>query len=89
MKKFIFALTFILVPCAANAGQLLPNLYAQKFCEYRALGISDDDSRRAAVYHAYVPTGTPIKVEYEGKMYSKDVLDSFLAAVDKCPQFAK
>ena len=89
MKKFIFTLSFILAPCAVNAGQVLPNLYAEKYCEYRTLGISEEDSRKAAIDESYISTGTSIKVKYNGKMYDRDVLDSFLAVVKKCPEFLK
>ena len=87
MKKFIFALTFILAPCAVNAGQVLPNLYASKFCEYRALGISADDARKAAMQDAYISSGNSVKVNYNGKMISSDVIKSAIAVTKRCPQF--
>lgn len=89
MKKLIFTLTFILAPCAVNAGEVLPNLYAQKFCEYRALGISADDARAAAMQDAYISSGNPVMVNYKGKMISSDVIKSAVAVVKMCPQFLK
>ena len=88
MKKFILALTFILAP-SVNAGEILPYLYAEKFCEYRALGISADDARKAAVNEAYIFSGTPVKVYYHGKMIDSDIIDSAIAVIKKCPQFLK
>lgn len=88
MKKLIFALTFIFAPCA-NAGEILPNLYAQKFCEYRALGISADDARKAAIDDAYISSGSSVKVNYNGKMVSSDVIKSAIAVTKRCPQFLK
>ena len=86
MKKLIFTLTFILAPCAANAGEILPNLYAQKFCEYRALGISADDARTAAMNDAYISSGNSVMVNYNGKMVSSDVIKSAIAVVKMCPK---
>jgi hypothetical protein len=87
MKKFIFALAFVIAPCAVNAGEILPNLYAQKFCEYRALGISVDDSRKAAVKESYIPSGSSVMVNYNGKMFSSDALNAALLVVKMCPEF--
>lgn len=89
MKKFILALTFIVAPCAVNAGEVLPYLYAKRFCEYRALGISADDARTAAMQDAYISSGTPTMVNYNGKMISSDVIKSAIAVVKMCPQFLK
>jgi hypothetical protein len=88
MKKLIFALTFILAP-SVNAGEILPYLYAEKFCQYRALGISADDARKAAINEAYISSGTPVKVYYHGKMIDSDVVDSAIAVIKRCPQFLK
>lgn len=88
MKSFIFALTFILAPCAVNAGELLPDLYAKKFCDYRAMGISVDDSRTAAVEDAYIESPKkPIMINYKGRMVSSDVLKAVMAAIEMCPKF--
>ena len=89
MKRFIFTLTFILAPISANAGQILPNLYAQKFCEYRSLGISVDDSRTAAIDDAYISSGNPVMVNFQGKMVSSDVIQSVIDVSKLCPKFLK
>lgn len=89
MKKFIFTLAFILAPCVVNAGEVLPYLYAKKFCEYRSLGISADDARAAAIQDAYVSSGNPVMVNYNGKMISSDVIKSAVAVVKMCPQYLK
>lgn len=88
MKRLIFTLTFIFAPCV-NAGEILPNLYAQKFCEYRALGISVDDARKAAIDDAYVSSGNPVMVNYNGRMISSDVIKSAIAVTNLCPKFLK
>jgi hypothetical protein len=86
MKKFIFALTFILAPCV-NAGEILPYLYARKFCEYRSFGISAEDARKAAIDDAYVSSGKSTMVNYNGKMVSSDVIKSAIAVTKMCPQY--
>jgi hypothetical protein len=87
MKKFIFALTFILAPCSVHSQQVLPNLYAKRFCEYREMGISADDARTAAMDDAWISTGKPVIVNYKGKMVSSDVIKSVSAVIKLCPQF--
>lgn len=87
MKKFILALTFIVAPCAVNAGEVLPYLYAQKFCEYRLLGISANDARKAAMEDAYISSGNSVMVNYKGKMIRSDLIKSAVAVAKMCPQY--
>lgn len=89
MKRFIFTLTFILASCvnAVNAGEVLPYLYARKFCDYRSLGISANDARKAAMQDAYISLGNSVMVNYKGKMIPSDVIKSALAVVKMCPQY--
>ena len=89
MKKFIFCAAFILAPNVVHAQQILPNLYAKHYCEYRALGISAEDARTAAINDAYISAGTPTKVNYNGKMFSSDVIQAAAAVVKRCPQYLK
>ena len=89
MKKFIFCAAFILAPCAVHAQQVLPYLYAKSYCQYRALGISADDARSAAMDDAYISTGTPTQVNYNGRKVSSDVIKAAIAVSKLCPQYMK
>ena len=89
MKKFIFSAVFILAPSVVHAQQVLPNLYAARFCEYRDMGISADDARKAAMEDAWVSTGSPVQVNYNGKMISSDVIKAVSAVIKRCPQYLK
>jgi hypothetical protein len=89
MKKFIFALTFILAPCAVNAGQLLPNLYAFEFCKMRAAGLSVQDSMRVATEEAYISSGEAVKVTWHGKLVDSDILQAMIAISKLCPKYMK
>jgi len=89
MKKFIFALAFVFAPCAVHAGRILPNLYAEKFCQYAALGVSLDDARKAAIDAAYISSGKPTQINYKGKMINSDIIDAAIAVSKRCPQYMK
>ena len=89
MNKFIFALGFVFSPIAVNAGQVLPNLYASKFCEMRAAGLSKEDATTVAMQEAYISSGYAAKVTWNGKLIDSDVLQASIAVVKKCPDLAK
>lgn len=89
MKKFIFCAALVFAPQAVHAQQVLPSLYAKHYCEYRALGISAEDARSAAMDDAYISAGTPTKVNYNGKMISSDVIKAAIAVTKMCPQYVK
>jgi len=89
VKKFIFALTLILSPCVANAGQLLSYLYASKFCELAAAGVDLNDARKIAITEATVSSGSSVQVNYHGTKLNSDVLQAAIAVSKMCPQYMK
>ena len=89
MKKFIFALTLILSPCAANAGQILPYLYASKFCELVAAGVDLNDARKTAITEAMISEGSSAQVNYNGRKVNADTLQAAIAVSKMCPEYMK
>lgn len=89
MKKFILALSFVFSPIAVNAGQVLPSLYASKFCEMRAAGLSKEDAAKVAMQDAYISSGQAAKVTWNGRLIDSDVLQASIAVVKKCPDLAR
>jgi len=89
MKKFIFALTLIFSPCVANAGQLLPYLYASKFCELAAAGVDLDDARKIAITEAMISGGSSLQVNYNGRLINADSLRAAIAVSKMCPEYMK
>jgi hypothetical protein len=89
VKKFIFALTLIFSPCVANAEQLLPYLYASKFCELAAAGVDLNDARKIAITEATVSSGSSVQVNYHGTKVNADTLQAAIAVSKMCPQYMK
>ena len=69
----------------AQAGVLLPNLYASEYCSMRDAGLSKGDSIRVATSAALIE-GEPVIVERDGKKYDADVVQSSIAVAQLCPQ---
>lgn len=86
MKKLIFALAFALSPIAVNAGEILPNIYAYKFCEMRAAGLSKNDAMKVAMDAAYVSSTNSRKVFWNGQYVDADVLQTTIAVMKLCPE---
>jgi hypothetical protein len=89
VKKSIFALTLILSPCVANAGQLLPYLYASKFCELAAAGVDLNDARKTAITEAMISEGSSAQVNYNGRIINADTLQAAIAVSKMCPEYMK
>jgi len=89
MKKFIVSLALILSPCVANAGQLLPYLYASKFCELAAAGVDLNDARIIAITEATVSSGSSVQVNYHGAKVNSDALQAAIAVSKMCPKYMK
>ena len=86
MKKLLIlasALTFFALPL--QAAVILPSLFATEFCSLRDRGLSYDDAMDMAMKGALVE-GTPKRVLFEGIMVDEDVLQSFEAMRNTCPQ---
>ena len=92
MKKFIVCAALTLAPIAfptlANARQILPYLYAVKFCELAAAGVDLNDARRIAIQESVV-SGDATMVDYHGKSVSSDTLRAAIAVSKLCPQYMK
>lgn len=85
MKKFIFAAIFILAP-VANAGQIMPNLYAEKYCELRKLGLSRKDAIKMATEESYIMGEDAPKVTLNGELFSSDVVRASIETYKLCPK---
>ena len=84
-KLLLSTLAAFALVAPAQAGVLLPNLYAAEYCSLRDMGVSSMDARRAATDVSYVE-GTPVKVMYNGTQVDADVLRAARAAMKRCPQ---
>ena len=87
MKKLLLAtlaITAIAIP--AQAGVLLPNLFAREFCSMRSMGVSEDEAMTVAT-RASIVSGEAVKVTIDGEQYDADVLQALRAANERCPQF--
>ena len=81
----IVFLGFLSIP-SASAGQLLPNLYAREFCTLRALGVSKEEARNAAVASAYVSSLPDLpQITVGGSKTSSDVVQAVMAVSKRCP----
>lgn len=89
MKKLIVSLALIFSPCTANAGQLLPYLYASKFCELAAAGVDLNDARKIAITESIISSGSSVQVNYQGKKIKSDTLQAAIAVSKMCPQYMK
>ena len=87
MKKLLLA-TLALASFAtpSQAGVLIPDMYAQKFCTSRLEGKSINESMETATRYAYTE-GEEVKVMFHGVEVDKDVIDSLTAARQLCPQY--
>ena len=87
MKKLLFAtLAIAALAVPAQAGVLLPNLYAREFCSMRSMGVSEDEAMTVATRASYVD-GEAIQVTIDGRVYDADVVQAMRAANERCPQF--
>jgi len=92
MKKIIaaavLAATAFASP-AAEAYQLLPNLYAKTYCDLRKLGVSYSEALNAAMEVAIVSDGDSSYVTIDGKSQRLDVVQAAVAVTERCPGLMK
>lgn len=86
MKRTLIALA-LLIGTPAAASTILPNTYAAKFCELRAIGVSKDEAITAAIREATVSRDDWTYVTVNGKRYQSDVIFAATAVAKLCPQF--
>ena len=84
-KLLLSTLAAFALVAPAQAGVLLPNLYAAEYCSLRDMGVDSMGARRAATDAALID-GTPIKVMRNGEQVDADVLQAVRAVVRLCPQ---
>ena len=87
MKSIIIAgIAALALPLSVSAGTILPNLYAQNFCDAMDMGLSSKDAAKYAVQEAYISTGNPLYVMHNGRRVQTDVLKEVRTAQQQCPQ---
>ena len=87
MKSIIMAgIAALALPISVSAGTILPNLYAQNYCDGMDMGLSSEDATKYAVQEAYISTGNPPYVMHNGRRVQTDVLKAARTARERCPQ---
>ena len=87
MKSIIIAgIAALALPLSVSAGTILPNLYAQAYCEAMDMGMSEDDATAYAVEDAYISSGNPPYVTVNGQRVQTDVLKAVNTAKKECPR---
>lgn len=84
MKKLLATLAIAAFALPAQAGVLLPSIFAAEFCILRDRGVGLDAAMRAAAEGAYID-GKPKRVMFQGVEIDEDVMLSMLAVQDACP----
>ena len=91
MKKlFPIVASFVAFATPAQAGTILPHLYAKTFCDLRTAGIDAEDARRTAVMESMV-TGdnwTMVK-RADGTMVRSDIVLAVNATMQRCSELVK
>ena len=86
MIRTTLAALALLSTTPAIAGEILPHLFAQTYCDARSVGISRTDAIDMAL-KAATTDGEPQTITYKGKQERSDVLNASLAVVRRCPQY--
>lgn len=88
MKSIIFAgIAALAFPLSVSAGQILPNLYAQTYCDSRDMGMSAYDARTQAIDESYISSGNPSGVTINGVQTTTDVVYAVRKTMKLCPQY--
>lgn len=75
-----------LLPTAATASTVLPNLYASHYCRYRSLGISNADAMKAALQDASVGYDDWTYVQINETPVRSDHLNAVVEAQKLCTE---
>lgn len=78
------AVTTFATPAYANL-EILPNLYADKYCMFRRNGVARDEAIKTAIHEASI-YGNPQKVLIKGQQIGVDVLAAVEAVERMCPE---
>ena len=86
MNKLLFTiLTLASLTIPAQAGILLPSLFAAEFCSLRDRGLGYKQALRMAAKGSYVE-GEPTRVMFHGVEVDEDVIKSYEAIKKACPE---
>lgn len=76
-----------LTPTIVFASAIDPNLYADRYCALRRLGISREEATRQAVkYSLDFTKPNPPAVTHYGIQTTQDTVDAALASMKLCPE---
>jgi hypothetical protein len=92
MKKFFFVVaSFVAFATPAQAGTILPNLYAKTYCELRSVGIDPEGARRTAVQQSMIMSSddwTMVK-RADGSLVRSDIVLAVNATMQRCAEYIK
>ena len=89
MKAIVLAIAFSTATPTdvfAISYKLLPNLYAERYCNLRNTGVSRKEAIDVAVRENLVP-GESAQVTIQGKVYSIDIIDASNSVKLLCPMY--
>ena len=87
MNKLLLAvLTLSSLTLPAQAGVLLPSIFAAEFCSLSDRGLRLDDAMSMAAKGSLVD-GEPNRVMFQGVEMDEDVLLSYEAIKTTCPEY--
>jgi hypothetical protein len=88
--KTILAIAIASLPMPSLAGTILPNLYAQTFCELRSVGIDANDARLAAIRQSMISGNEWTMVRRaDGSHVQSDIVLAVRATFQRCPELVK
>ena len=72
----------------AHAVTILPNLFAKRYCDLRAIGATKDDAISIAINDSTIPTDNWVMVTRpDGRKTRSDSIEAARAAAARCPQY--
>jgi hypothetical protein len=87
--KPLLLVASLLLAAPATAQSFYPNLFGNRFCELRRMGIDATQARDAAMSESWSNSRPVTYVTYQGKQVSLDVLDAARYVVNNCPELSK
>jgi hypothetical protein len=91
MKKlFSIVASFVAFATPAQAGTILPNLYAKTYCELRSVGIDAEGARRTAVQQSMISGDDWTMVKRaDGSLVRSDIVLAVNATMQRCQEYIK
>lgn len=89
MTKLLTAAALLLAAAPATAQSFYPNLYANRYCELRRLGVEPAEARRVAMDESWSNSRQSVMVTSNGKQVSTDVMEAASLVVNLCPSVAQ